>query len=309
MNKTIVLALATVAFLLKMESASVFAGPKPTPTRADVPYGPEPHEIMDIYAPATGAGPFPVVLWFGGIWKSDKGVPDLNNFFPHGCAVIGVETRGMNDASSEKITPPISVVCLDARRAVQFVRLHAAEWNLDPKRIAVSGGSQAAIPALYVACEGEKANPRSKDPVERVSTTVVCAGSWRGPGTIDPKRLLEWAPGDKWGAPAWGCGFDESLARRDQLLPMINQWSPDALLTKDMPPVYIQYDYSLTKPAGLTDSAYLAHSPRLALGFQRLAQERGATCYVNFPGHPPEKYRNLWEFLVQQLNPTAADSK
>ena len=40
----------------------------------------------------------------------------------------------MEDAIQAKISPPISVCLLDARRAVQFVRLHAAEWNLDPQQ-------------------------------------------------------------------------------------------------------------------------------------------------------------------------------
>jgi dienelactone hydrolase len=281
----------------------LMAGPPPTPTKADVSYGPDAHQIMDICVPPKGDGPFPVVLFYGGIWKSDKHVPDLNRFFPGHCAVIAVETRGMGDAGNAKISPPISVVLLDARRAVQFVRLHAAEWNLDPRRIAVAGGSQAAIPALYVACEGEQANPQSSDPVERMSTKVVCAGSYRGPGSIDPKRLLEWDPGDAWGAPSLGCSFAESLKNRDQLLPLINQWSPDALLTRDAPPIYIQYDWGLTKPDDITEDNYRIHSPLLALGFQKLAQERGATCYVKFPGHDSEKYKDMWDFLVQQLNP------
>jgi len=282
------------------------AGPAVTPTKADVSYGPEPHQLMDICLPPNGAGPFPVVLFYGGIWQSDKHVPDPGRFFPNGCAVIAVETRGMQDAARAKISPPISVVLLDARRAVQFVRLHASEWNLDAQRIAVAGGSQAAIPALYVACEGEQANPESTDPVERVSTRVVCAGSYRGPGSIDPKRLLEWQPGDTWGAPALGCSFADSLKNREQLLPMIHQWSPDALLTKDAPPIYIQYDWGLTKPDDITEDNYRIHSPLLALGFQKLAEERGATCYVRFPGHDSEKYQDMWDFLVQELKSAAA---
>jgi acetyl esterase/lipase len=298
--------IAVVITAWAVVSVLSMAGPPPVPTKADVSYGPDAHQIMDICVPPKGDGPFPVVLFYGGIWKSDKHVPDLNRFFPGGCAVIGVETRGMQDATKDKISPPISVVLLDARRAVQFVRLHAAEWNLDPRRIAVAGGSQAAIPALYVACEGEQANLQSSDPVERVSTKVVCAGSYRGPGSIDPKRLLEWDPGDTWGAPSLGCSFADSLKNRDQLLPLINQWSPDALLTKNAPPIYIQYDWGLTKPAEITEDNYRIHSPLLALGFQKLAQERGAICYVKFPGHDSEKYKDMWDFLVQQLNPVPA---
>ena len=296
-----------IAFLLAslMSPAALLAGPKPVPTKADVSYGPQPHQLMDIYIPPGGTGPCPVLIWYGGIWVSSKGVPDLNQFFPQHIALIGVETQGMQDAAKDKISPPISVVQLDARRALQFVRLHAADWNLDPQRIAVAGGSQAAIPALYVACEGERADPKSADPVERVSTKVVCAGSWRGPGSIDPKRLLEWDPGDTWGAPSLGCSFADSLKKRDELLPLINQWSPDALLTKDAPPIYIQYDWGLTKPAEILEANYTIHSPKLALGFQQLAQSKGVICYVKFPDHPSEKYASLWDFLVKQLTQPA----
>ena len=293
-------AIASLA-LCVITPSNVLAGPKPIPTKADVSYGPHPHQLMDVFIPPTGGGPCPVVLWYGGIWVSDKGVPDLNNFFPAHCAVIGVETRGMQDATKDKINPPISVVLLDARRALQFVRMHAADWNLDPERIAVAGGSQAAIPALYVACEGEQADPKSADPVERVSTKVTCVGSWRGPGSIDPKRLLKWSPGDRWGAPSFGCSFDDSLKDREKLLPMINLWSPDALLTKDASPIYIEYDWGLTKPDTVTQENYTVHSPRLALGFQALARSKGVTCYVRFPGQPSEKYANLWDFLVKEL--------
>ena len=279
----------------------LLAGPAPVPAKADVSYGPHPHQIMDIHIPPNGTSPFPVILWYGGIWQSSKGVPDLNRFFPSGVAVVGVETRGMQDAVKDKISPPISVVLLDARRALQFVRLHAAEWNLAPNRISVAGGSQAAIPALYVACAGEQADVRSADPVERVSTKVVCAGSWRGPGSIDPKRLLEWVPGNDWGAPSLGCSFDESLKRRDELLPLINRWSPETLLNKDTPPIYIEYDWGLTKPASIEDKNYMIHSPMLALGFQKMARAKGVTCYVRFPDHPSEKYADLWDFLVKEV--------
>jgi hypothetical protein len=281
--------------------------PAPIPAKANIPYGPDPHQILDLYLPPDGNGPFPVLLFYGTIFQASKRPPLLNRLFPAHCAAIGVEMRSLADATKDQISPPISAVLLDARRAVQFVRLHAAEWNLDPKRIAVAGGSQAAIPSLYVDCEGEQANPQSSDPVERISTRVVCAGSYRGPGSIDPKRLLEWDPGDTWGAPSLGCSFAESLKNRDQLLPVINKWSPDALLTSNAPPIYIEYDCGLTKPPNYTEEEYIIHSPLLAIGFEKLARERGATCYVKYPGHPSAKYQDIWDFIVRELNSAAAD--
>ena len=279
------------------------------PARADVAYGPDPRQRLDLYLPNDGSGPYPVLIWFGNLWAPGKTTPPNGRFLPAGCATVGVATRVMQDAVQDKIQPPISVCLLDARRAVQFVRLHAAEWNLDPARIALGGGSQGALPALYVGCAGERANPRSTDPVERVSTRVACVAAYRSQPSIDPRRMREWVPGVEWGAPALGCGFAESLKRRDELEPVIAAWSPDALINNDAPPIYFENDWGLTRPDSVGETDYLVHSPRWGLGFQRLARERGAVCHVKFPGHPTEKYADIWDFVVQEIGAGSNDSR
>ena len=46
------------------------------------------------------------------------------------------------------------------------------------------------------------------------------------------------------------------------------------------------------------------YSPRLALSFQKLAHEAGATCFVKFPGHPAdEAAKDIWDFLAKKLRP------
>ncbi len=289
-----------------MVIAGLAAGaPAPAPAHADVSYGPHPHQIMDIYLPAKGKGPYPVLLWFGGLWKPAKH-PARPDFFNNaGCAVIAVQLRTMTDAVNDKVNPPVSYIANDACRAVQFVRLNAAKWNLDPKRIAVGGGSQGALPALYVACAGERADPQSRDPVERVSTKVTGVAAYRSQPSIDPKRMQEWVPGVEWGAPALGYSFQESLRRRDELLPIIAKWSPDALLHRGTPPIYFENEWGLTKPDGITETNYKVHSPAWAVGFQKLAQKAGVVCHVKYPGHPTEKYQDIWDFIVQELKAPA----
>ena len=115
------------------------------------------------------------------------------------------------------------------------------------------------------------------------------------------RRCVERLPGVEWGAPAWGCSFSESLRRRHELLPLISKWSPEALVGKDSPPIYFEYNWDLTKPEGVGETDYLVHSPRWGLGFQKMARERGATCYLKFPGHPSEKYADMWDFLLGEL--------
>src|ERR1700739_264667 len=98
--------------------------PDPAPTHADVSYGPSPHQLLDVYLPAKGGGPYPVVLWFGGIWKPAQNTGRLHFVRNDSCAVIAVQTRTMTDAVEDKVSAPISYVANDACRAVQFVRSH-----------------------------------------------------------------------------------------------------------------------------------------------------------------------------------------
>jgi acetyl esterase/lipase len=184
---------------------------------------------------------------------------------------------------------------------VQFSRLNAAKYNLDPERIAVGGGSQGALPALYVVCAEDRADPKAKDLVERVSTRVTCVAAYRSQPSIDPKRMQEWVPGVEWGAPALGCSFQESLKRREELLPIINKWSPDALLHKGTPPIYFENNWGLTKPESVGETDYKVHSPAWSLGFQKLADKAGVECHVKYPDHPTEKYEDIWDFVVKEL--------
>ena len=272
----------------------------PVPTQADVAYGPSPHQILDVHVP-DGTGPFPVLVWFGRIWQPSKHVPDLSRFLPHHIAVVGVELRTLTDAVAEKADPPVSYVMDDACRAVQFVRLNAAKWNLDPQRIAVGGGSQGTLPALYVGCSADRADAKSADPVARMSSKVTCVAAYRSQPTIDPKRMQEWVPGVQWGAPALGCTFEDSLKRREELLPVIAKWSPDALLHKGAAPMYFENEWGLTQPKDITEGNYKVHSPAWALGFQKLAHAAGAVCHVKFPDHPTDGYKDIWDFIVQEL--------
>jgi acetyl esterase/lipase len=297
---------ALFAFILVLAAIPASAADDPPkPTHADVAYGPHANQQLDFYLPPKGEGPFPVVIWFGGIWKPAKHPARLDYFAAAQCAVIAVQTRTMTDATEDKVAVPVSYVLNDACRAVQFVRLNAAKYSLNPDRIAVGGGSQGALPALYVACAGERADPQSKDPVERVSTKVTCAAAYRSQPTIDPKQMQEWVPGVEWGAPALGYSFKESLKRRDELLPVIEKWSPDHLLHKGAPPLYFENEWGLTKPENVEETNYKVHSPAWGVGFKALADKAGVVCHVKYPDHPTEKYKDIWDFIVQELKAPA----
>jgi acetyl esterase/lipase len=289
------------AFFLLTLGLRAAAPAKPAPTVADVAYGTHPHEILDVYVPTKGAAPFPVLIWYGGLWQPSKGVPDPNRFLSQGIALVAVEVRTMTDAVADKEKSPVSYVMNDAVRAVQFVRLNAARWNLDPARIVVGGGSQGAQPALYVGAGPDHADAQSADPVARTSSRVSGVAAYRSQPTFDPKLMQEWVPGVKWGAPAFGCSFEESLKRRDELMPEIRRWSSEHLLHTGSAPIYFENNWGLTQPEKVTEMDYKVHSPAWGVGYQQLARKAGVTCHLKYPDHPTEGFADIWDFIVKTL--------
>lgn len=82
---------------------------------------------------------------------------------------------------------------------------------------------------------------------------------------------------------------------------MIRQWSPDKLLHAGAAPIYFENEWGLEKPANIEENNYKVHSPAWAVGFQKLGERAGATVYAKFPEHPTDRYKDIWDFLVQQL--------
>lgn len=106
----------------------------------DVPYaGESKNQVLDLYYPQEGEGPFAVLLHIhgGGFGMGDKRDDHMENylrFLEKGIAVGSIEYR----LSGEAIFP---AAVLDCREAIRFLRKHAAEYNIIPDKIAVIGGS------------------------------------------------------------------------------------------------------------------------------------------------------------------------
>lgn len=60
----------------------------------------------------------------------------------------------------------------DMHRAVRFVRLHAAEYGVNPNRLGVSGGSAGGHLSLMLATRGGPGEADSHDPVDKESSAV-----------------------------------------------------------------------------------------------------------------------------------------
>ncbi|MGD6980605.1 alpha/beta hydrolase [Citricoccus sp. CH26A] len=111
---------------------------------------------LDLFVPARGRGPYPVVLWSQGSgWTSDRGnlggEPVAEQLARRGYAVALFSVR-----SSEQAVFPAQVH--DAKAAVRFIRAHAEEFGLDPDRVVAAGNSSGGwIATMLGVTSGEPA--------------------------------------------------------------------------------------------------------------------------------------------------------
>jgi acetyl esterase/lipase len=144
-------------------------------TRKAVQYGT--HDgaalIGDLYLPkGTENGPA-IVAVHGGAWQ--RGSRDLFQYMgpylaTHGYATFSIDYRLTRDGQNRY---PAAVN--DVRAAVQWVRSHGAELNIDPSRIALIGESSGTQLSALVALAGdspEYTNAYRDDPYASASTKV-----------------------------------------------------------------------------------------------------------------------------------------
>lgn len=105
-----------------------------------------PAQKLDIYWPADGNGPFPVVISIhgGAFMGGDKRDVQLTPMFEvlkHGYALVGVNYR----MSAEAKFPAL---IHDIKAAIRWVRANAEQYLFDPSKIATWGGSAGGYLSL-----------------------------------------------------------------------------------------------------------------------------------------------------------------
>ena len=91
-----------------------------------------------------------IVFFFGGGWVS--GTPEQflkQSEYLAARGMVGIRVEYQTIRKGEK-GPPL-ICCADAKSAMRYVRAHAKELGIDPKRIAASGGSAGGHLAAFTA--------------------------------------------------------------------------------------------------------------------------------------------------------------
>ena len=290
-------------------------GPK-APTHANVKYGDHQRNVFDIWL-ADSDKPTPLAIYIhgGGFRAGSKEKlksNELDQLLKAGISVASINYRYMSVAT------PLPTPHHDARRALQFMRSKAKEWNIDKERVAAFGGSAGAQICMWLAYSDDMANSDSKDPIERESTRLTCVATtggqttndtefWQnkiatllGPNT-DVKTLSrplgnikdpEKAHLAKWGAKT-----------PDEAKEIARRYSAVSIVSADDPPIFMSYGMKPTaKPP--TDRGrirgWLIHHVNLGIALKEKTDALKLEAHLKYPG-AKIKYQSQVEFFVDKL--------
>jgi acetyl esterase/lipase len=277
--------------------------PKIAPTAADVPYGKHERQVLDFWQ-AKSDKPAPLVLYIhGGGWQNgDKKGFNAQQYLNAGISVAAINYRFVKQAVELKIEPPVKAPLEDAARALQFIRSKASEWNIDKKRIGATGGSAGACSSLWLAFHDDMADPKSDDPVARESTRLYCAAVNGAQTSLDPKELREWMPNYSYGAHAFGLpNFQALYDNREKVLKWIKEYSPIEHVSKDDPPIFMEYPAQKVPPVVGEKQADPTHSAVLGIKLAEKLKAVNVEVILVYPGNENPQYKNSAQFLVDRL--------
>ena len=286
---------------LLLVSPAVFADDDPAPTLAEVSYGPHAADVLDFWQ-AEGDGPRPLLVYIhGGGWRGGDKKRSPATFVPfleRGISYAAVNYRLSGEA-------PLPAPVHDAVRAIQFLRSKAKEWNINPDRIALTGGSAGACTSMWILLHDDLADPNADDPVLRESTRVTAAAVTAGQTSIDPKVIEGWlGPNVLKHAMIWTSvgadSMDAALEHYDQYRDLYHEFSPINHMDGDDPPLFMTYGNDMTLPS--KNAGHGIHHPVYGVKMKEKADEVGEECYLLIPGvSKSDPYADANEFLFDKL--------
>jgi acetyl esterase/lipase len=279
---------------------------QPAPTVASLAYGQHERQVLDFWK-AKSDKPTPLVLYIhGGGWrggdKSSLKAEVIEKCLDAGISVAAINYRYVQQAAEMKIDPPVKAPLEDAARALQTIRSKSAEWNLDKKRIGATGGSAGGASSLWLALHDDLAAPGNSDPVARESTRLYCAAVNGAQTSLDPKELRQWMPNYNYGFHHFGfADFQAFHEGRDKVAKWIKQYSPIEHVSKDDPPIFMDYPGQKVPPVLGEKQADPTHSAVLGLKLAEKLKSTGVEVILIYPGQTHPQYANATEFLIDRL--------
>ena len=210
----------------------------------DLPYaGISPAQKLDIYLPAEGDGPFPVVLHIhgGGFDIGDKRDIHLMPFLQgleRGYAVVSVNYR----LSGEAIFP---AGLQDIKAAIRWLRANGEQYHLDGNRIAAWGGSAGGYYAAMICLTANVARAGGSEPGQSRDVRAMSRPPWTGLGRPIFSRWTNSLPRAAWAPVITAKPIRPNRGiwepRITEIPEKVRRANPITYVHADMPPILIQH--------------------------------------------------------------------
>ena len=270
------------------------AGPRVQPTHADVSYGEHPQQKIDIYL-AKSDKPTPLVLYIhgGGFRGGSKRGVNPKPFLDAGISLVAVEYRFVQHKR-------LPAAHHDCRRAIQFLRHHAKEYNFDKARIGAFGGSAGAQLCMYLGFHDDMADAESDDAIARESTRLTCVATSGGQTTMDFAWWHKNVPGYDQPHRDISAIFDADTPEGTEKI--VNEISAMSLISNDDPPIFMSYGMKPDDPvpAGARSQGWKVHHVIFGVKLKEKMDEIGVEADLQYPG-TKTKNSSRERFLITKL--------
>ena len=257
------------------------------PTYRDIAYGPHARNVLDLWlADSNTSTPVYVFFHGGGFYAGDKShmlEVLLDELLAAGISVASANYRFTDD-------PEYFAPLLDGERAVQFLRAHAEEWNLDPARFASGGGSAGSVTSFWLGFRPDQADPTSADLVKRQSTRLSCIASYEAQTTLDPHFIRSFVAGPTWTIASIAKLCQITLDQYDtpQALTSFRELAFTEMVTPDCPPVFL---FNLTPNLPMTPDLEIGpgiHHPVFGVVLKTPMDRAGVECVLRTHEQVPD---------------------
>jgi hypothetical protein len=286
------------------------------PSFENVKYGEDERNVFDIWlAESEKPTPLAVYIHGGGFKNGSKEklkAEKLAALLDAGISVAAINYRFVT-------TDPLPTAHHDARRAIQFMRSKAGEWNIDKGRVAAFGGSAGAQICMWLAYSDDMAHTTSDDPIERESTRLLCVATAGGQTSVEREFYIENIlpllgedvpvevlvqsfngenDPEKIRMEMWGAETLEEVEETTK------QCSALRLISPDDPPIFMSYGMApdAKKPSGDKDRlrGWLIHHVVFGTKLKEKADELGVEADLAYPGSG-SKYPSEVAFFRDKL--------
>jgi acetyl esterase/lipase len=266
----------------------------PAPDYSDVRYGPHERNVLDVWL-ARSTAPAPLAIYYhgGGFRAGDKRT--INPELLDKLRASGITVAAANYRFSG--TAPYPAQMRDSARALQFLRLNARRYNIDPARVGAFGGSAGAGISQWLAYHDDLADAANSDPVLRQSTRLTAVAPFNAQSSYDP-RFIKKLMNTNQVHPALLAFFGMSSpadAENPKFFPLFEDASPINHLTADDPPILVFFGQRNDPlPENSEGDAHI-HHPKFGFALKEKADRLGVPCTLllreDYPeGFPVERY-------------------